>query len=43
VLFRGASATIRPVVLHVAAQGYTVILAAESSHWRVQQAASAFC
>jgi len=40
--FRGASATIRPVLQHVAAQGYTVTLAAGSSHWRVQDAAGAF-
>lgn len=32
--FRGASATIRPVLQHVAAQGLTVELA-RSGHWRV--------
>lgn len=40
--FRGASATIRPALQHVTAQGYTVTLAAGSSHWRVQDAAGAF-
>jgi len=33
--FRGASATIRPVLQHVAAQGYVVELAAGSGHWKV--------
>jgi hypothetical protein len=40
--FRGASSSIRPVLQHVAAQGYTVTLAAGSSHWRVQDPAGAF-
>jgi len=35
VSFRGASATIRPVLQHVAAQGYVVELAAGSGHWKV--------
>jgi len=33
--FRGASTTIRPVLQHVAAQGYAVELAAGSGHWKV--------
>jgi len=33
--FRGANATIRPVLQHVAAQGYVVELAAGSGHWKV--------
>lgn len=33
--FPGAGATIRPVLQHVAAQGYTVELAAGSGHWKV--------
>lgn len=33
--FRGASATIRPVLQHVAAQGFTVEHAAGSGHWKV--------
>jgi hypothetical protein len=33
--FCGASVTIRPVLQHVAAQGYTVELAPGSGHWKV--------
>ncbi len=33
--FRGASATIRPVLQHVADQGFTVEHASGSGHWKV--------
>jgi hypothetical protein len=33
--FRGAGATIRPVLQHVAAQGFTVEQAPGSGHWKV--------